>query len=357
MTETTDNTDTSTVSNRSEIVFAMDARNCNPNGNPLDDEDRPRRDPHTEEGIITDVRLKRYIRDQLDTEGHSVYIMSRTKEDGTRATRPWLVKHVVDTQDPETVNENILNNFLDNAIDARMFGATLSFSTKNDEFEKQLAKHMPSSLTGPIQLTPGRSLHPVQYNEGFESLTSVIATQDNKDQGGYQLNDHRIQYGLYAFSGVVDPNRATATQLTEKDVTLFDHAVWRAIQQQTTTRSKVGQHPQLYARIEYNDAQTYIGQLDETLTIDEQAMEGTISEARRTTDIVLNVTDFIDRIDQYSDRIETVHLNTGDLYDITYNGTQHPATELADLIEQEVDKNIVEQIDVANYYVDPIAAQ
>lgn len=337
MTDTTKTDDTEnsteTLTNRSEIVFFLDAKNCNPNGNPLDEEDRPRRDPYTQQGIITDVRLKRYIRDQFDADGHSVYIMSRTQEDGSTATRPWLVKHVVDTNDPDTVNENIVNNFLDNAIDARLFGATLSFSSDNDKFEKQLAKHMPSSITGPVQFTPGRSLHPVQYNEGFESLTSVVATQDGKDTGGFQLNDHRIQYGIYGFSGVVDPNRADKANLTETDVQLLDKTVWKSVRNQTTTRSKVGQSPQLYARIEYTDDTTYIGQMDETIDLDTDAMETPVEEARNTSDIVLNVDDFLARLDKYDDRIDTVHVATGDLYAITYDGDKFPPHELETLIE------------------------
>jgi hypothetical protein len=57
-----------TSPNRSEILFVYDAQDCNPNGNPIGD-NRPRRDPDTGQGIITDVRLKRYLRDQLIEKG------------------------------------------------------------------------------------------------------------------------------------------------------------------------------------------------------------------------------------------------------------------------------------------------
>ena len=56
------------VTNRSEIVFVTDAQDCNPNGDPMG-EDRPRIDPVTQQAAITDVRLKRYLRDQLRSDG------------------------------------------------------------------------------------------------------------------------------------------------------------------------------------------------------------------------------------------------------------------------------------------------
>ena len=67
MTDTTD-----TVQNRSEIVFLYDAVDANPNGNPLSGENRPRIDPVTNQAVVTDVRLKRYLRDQLEDDGHGV---------------------------------------------------------------------------------------------------------------------------------------------------------------------------------------------------------------------------------------------------------------------------------------------
>jgi len=62
------------VTNRSEIVFCYDAVDANPNGNPLSGANRPRIDPETQQAIVTDVRLKRYLRDQLDDDGHGVYV-------------------------------------------------------------------------------------------------------------------------------------------------------------------------------------------------------------------------------------------------------------------------------------------
>jgi CRISPR/Cas system type I-B associated protein Csh2 (Cas7 group RAMP superfamily) len=61
-------------------------------------------------------------------------------------------------------------------------------------------------------------MHAVNENEEHDSLTSVIATQKVKEQGGFDLDDHRIQYGLIRFHGLVDEHGAEDTKLTTKDV-------------------------------------------------------------------------------------------------------------------------------------------
>lgn len=71
-TDTTDADDTG-LERRSEIVFVTDAQDCNPNGNPKG-ENRPRIDPVTQQCVVTDVRLKRYLRDQLEDDDHGVFV-------------------------------------------------------------------------------------------------------------------------------------------------------------------------------------------------------------------------------------------------------------------------------------------
>ena len=70
MTETNDDM----IQNRSEIAFVIDAKDTNPNGDPLTADNEPRIDPVTQQCVVTDVRLKRYLRDQLVEDGHVVLI-------------------------------------------------------------------------------------------------------------------------------------------------------------------------------------------------------------------------------------------------------------------------------------------
>jgi len=161
-----------TSPNRSEILFVYDAQDCNPNGNPIGD-NRPRRDPDTGQGIITDVRLKRYLRDQLHDDGYDIYVK---KVDGESRTRTTLIKDVLeDVSDAEDVEEleDLGTDFLQAATDVRYFGATLSFETSENEadeaFREGLNNALPNHYQGPVQFLPSKSLNEVEENEEYDS--------------------------------------------------------------------------------------------------------------------------------------------------------------------------------------------
>src|SRR6056297_4075925 len=141
------------VTNRSEIVFLYDAVDANPNGNPLSGANRPRIDPQTQEAIVTDVRLKRYLRDQLDDDGHGVYIRN-VQQEGEQYTRLKLLEDRLKSIDPDEYDlddddeadqfrEDVFGAYLDESADVRYFGATMSVDADNE-----YAKHLPDHFTG-----------------------------------------------------------------------------------------------------------------------------------------------------------------------------------------------------------------
>jgi len=302
-------TDTAIVENRSEIVFLYDAVDANPNGNPLSGANRPRKDPVTDQAVVTDVRLKRYLRDQLEDDGHGVYITS-TRNSEYAKTREEMLKNSLGITDPEEVGEDAFDGFLDNAVDARYFGATLSIDTSDDEIIEAVEDQLPDHLTGPVQFSPGKSLHPVVENEEYNSLTSVIGTQAEKEQGGFDLDDHRLKYALIGFHGLVDEHGAENTNLSENDVKRLDTLCWRSIKNQTITRSKVGQEPRLYLRVEYADKRFHIGGL--THDLDTVADADDAQSYRTVRDVTLDATDLFDRLKDHDDRIEEIHLVADD---------------------------------------------
>jgi CRISPR-associated protein Csh2 len=323
-----------TVENRSEIVFITDAQDCNPNGNPLD-ENRPRRDPITDQAVVTDVRLKRYLRDQLDGDGHGVFIKKTGDESQVRAR---LALDVLgDVSDPEDVEaiEDIRNDFLDAATDVRYFGATLSFNadTNNELLDAVADAFEGGNYTGPVQFSPARSLNAVEENEESNTLTSVIATQDDKTTGGFDLDDNRLKYAIFPFHGLVDENGASDTKLTQSDVERLDTLCWRAMKNQTISRSKVGQEPRLYVRVEYATDAYHVGDLHNGFDLDSERSE-LDAELRNVTDATLDVTKFVDRLASASDHVETVHVVGNEYLDVSYDGEQYgTAADLADLLE------------------------
>ena len=338
------------VTNRSEIIFLYDAVDANPNGNPLSGANRPRIDPQTQQAIVTDVRLKRYLRDQLDDDGHGIYIRN-VQEDGDQYTRGQLLEDRLKAVEPDDYNldddeeadefrEDVFGEFLNESVDVRYFGATMSVDT-----DEVYAKHLPDHFTGPVQFSPGKSMHAVNENEEYDSLTSVIATQENKQQGGFDLDDHRIQYGLIRFHGLVDEHGAADTNLTEADVERLDTLCWRAIKNQTISRSKVGQEPRLYCRVEYADESFHLGGLDRDLELDDEHSKPD-EELRTVRDLTLDVTGLVDRLDGASDRIDRVRVAASDVLQLTYDSEIGGPAVLHDALEDALGADTVEQIDV-----------
>jgi CRISPR-associated protein Csh2 len=349
MTDTTD-----TVTNRSEIVFLYDAVDANPNGNPLSSSNRPRIDPQTQQAIVTDVRLKRYLRDQLDDDGHGVYIRN-VQEEGEQYTREGLLEDRLKAVDPddydladddeaEQFRDDVFGEYLAESADVRYFGATMSVDTDNE-----YAKHLPDHFTGPVQFSPGKSMHAVNENEEYDSLTSVIATQEGKEQGGFDLDDHRIQYGLIRFHGLVDEHGAADTKLSTADVKRLDTLCWRALKNQTISRSKVGQEPRLYCRVEYAEESFHLGGLDKDLALDETESKPD-DQLRNIRDLAVATDAFVDRLGNASGQIERVRVVASDVLNFTYDGELGGPKLFYDTLRDALGENAVEVIDVYDEY-------
>lgn len=340
-------TDVETITNRSEVLAVIDAKDCNPNGNPLSTSNRPRIDPVTNQAVITDVRIKRYLRDQLAEDGHGVYI---TKTDSDREfvkTREDLIKDCVSITDPDEVDDTILNDVLDAAVDIRLFGAVMSLSTNNDDLIEAISENLPRQFTGPFQLSPSRSLNKVVENTESSSLTAVIATGKGKKNGGYELDDHRIKYGVFPVHGVVNEHSADTVRLTETDVERLDTLFWRSIKNQTNTRSKKGQEPRLYVRVEYVEDSYHAG-INDSITLGEESKPD--EELRNINDVSLDITSLITRLEDNSDVIERVTVNADSLLTFEHDGDVGGEELVYEVISNAVGENTVDVIDVYDEY-------
>ncbi|MBF0121551.1 MAG: type I-B CRISPR-associated protein Cas7/Csh2 [Desulfobacterales bacterium] len=228
------------VKTNHEFLFIYDAKDCNPNGDP-NNENKPRMDEDREINFVSDVRLKRYIRDYLQQfKGKDIYV---TKIDG-KASMP---KKILDNlkQRSKYDGNNEIQFYLNNLIDVRMFGATMAIEGSSGSF------------TGPIQISWGYSLNKVKINDN--GITTHFASTDKNDQGSMG-RDPRVNYSLIAFYGNIIAKKCDHTLLTEDDIALFDEAIIKSIPL-LSTRSKIGQCPRLYIRIEYNDPEYLNGDL------------------------------------------------------------------------------------------------
>lgn len=240
-------------SKNSEILILYDAHLTNPNGDP-DDENRPRFDYDTSRNLVSDVRLKRYIRDYLQQKGFEIFVSKvddKTVDSTKRIERKFGKGKVSE--------DKILKTF----IDVRLFGATITIKSNSNG-----GKGSSYTFTGPVQFTWGYSLHKSQILES-SGITSTFAgrTEGGKGEHGTMGKDWRVKYSLIGFYGLISGWRAKKTNLTEDDVKLLDSAVINSLKLITSTRSKIGQKPRLYIRVEYKDSETLLGDLRDLLEV------------------------------------------------------------------------------------------
>lgn len=271
--------DTQTVSRRSEILFIYDVIDANPNGDP-NDENRPRMDLESGRAKVSDVRLKRTIRDYLhDYAGHDgkngkdIFCREKEKPDGTiqegkERAEDFFVKIAEDAKRNATdvlkKRDLIQSGVIRECVDVRLFGATIPIAmrTKGKKGEDREAGSS-VTLTGPVQFAMGTSLHRVEPR--FIKGTGAFASGQGAQQKTFR-EEYVLPYGLIAFWGIVNQQAAKTTNLTNEDVEELYKAIWYGTKN-LVSRSKIGQRPLLLLAVEYSEPNAYIGRLDRFLSI------------------------------------------------------------------------------------------
>ena len=234
------------IKNNRDFLFISDATLCNPNGDP-DTENKPRMDMDTKTLLVSDVRLKRNIRDFLENKGKNIFVSMMDDKKVTMDTR---FKSIIKKAGKEkaTPDEKV-QTILDTMVDIRMFGSAFAIDKIN------------KIITGPIQVTWGYSLHPVDLVKSNAIVT--IMNDDNSTFGKM----YKAEYAMIAHIGSVNKFAAKKTGLSDEDVELFSKALVQSMMN-NLTHSKQGQQPLLYLEIEYNENfDGYLGDLRRYLQI------------------------------------------------------------------------------------------
>lgn len=238
---------TCNLTNKSELLFLYDVKDANPNGDPLD-ENKPRIDEETGYNIVTDVRLKRTIRD---------YLRAYKGYDGKNGN-DIFVREIADEEGKIQDGKGRAGNFngqrtgiLENCIDIRLFGGTIPLP------------HDSITLTGPVQFKMGRSLHPVvmKHIKG----TGAFASGEGKSKTTFREEDI-LYYSFIAFHGIVNPAAAVDSTASQDDVTLLLEGMWEGTRN-LISRSKFGQMPRVLLKINYNSPGFFIGDLDRLVAV------------------------------------------------------------------------------------------
>ena len=285
--------DTSQVENRFEIVFLYDVEEGNPNGDPLN-ENRPRIDEQTGENIVTDVRLKRTVRDYLDSKEEGIFIKASENEDGTLLSRQEMVEKALDKDIGDSDKSEIREELLKQFLDVRLFGATISVEDYS------------FAMTGPVQFKMGRSMHEVDTRYTQQSVS--IPSEEGKEQGTF-ADRYDLPYSLINFYGIVNENAAEDTNLTRSDVFKLADGLWNGTKS-LITHSKMAHKPQALLIVEYSEDNYHIGGLDHLIEAESEKED---TEIRRFSEIDLDYSELEARLDEKEDRIKQVYVQSAEI--------------------------------------------
>lgn len=208
---------------RHDIVFQFDITDGNPNGDP-DAGNRPRVDPETGHGLVTDVSLKRKVRDTIGlasngSEGYDIFVQAGTALNDTleRSYAETGTALGKGTKDATAARAWLCKSY----FDIRLFGAVLS--TGNTPALGQ--------IRGPLQVSFARSIDPVTPVEHAITRVAHTTAKDAEKTGGTMGNKWTIPYGLYQATLSYSASRGTQTGVTDQDlgllyqclINMFDH--------------------------------------------------------------------------------------------------------------------------------------
>lgn len=217
----------SAIKNRYEFVIFFDVENGNPNGDP-DAGNMPRVDPETGYGLVTDVCLKRKIRNYVETakeneSGYRIYIKDQVPLNRSDAeaceylgVEPDKLKEAK-KKDPE-LDVKIRDFMCKNFFDIRTFGAVMTTFVKGALNCGQ--------VRGPVQLSFARSVDPILPQEITITRVAITKEDDAEKKGTEMGRKYIVPYGLYRAEGYISANLARKTTgFSEEDLSLL----WQAI--------------------------------------------------------------------------------------------------------------------------------
>ena len=215
------------IKNRYEFTILFDVENGNPNGAP-DAGNMPRIDPETGYGIVTDVCLKRKIRNCVETmcedkEGYKIYIkdgVPLNESDNTAyvafGTDEKKIKELK-KDDPE-IDKKICQFMCNNFFDIRTFGAVMTTFVK--------AALNCGQVRGPVQLGFARSIDPIVTQEVTITRVAITTKKDAENKSTEMGRKYIVPYALYRVDGYISANLARkVTGFSEDDLALL----WQAI--------------------------------------------------------------------------------------------------------------------------------
>lgn len=209
----------SAITRRYEFVYLFDVTNGNPNGDP-DAGNLPRLDPETNRGLVTDVAIKRKIRNYVALEqegapGHAIYMQEKSvlNNQHKQAYAALGIEHEAKKLPKDEAKARELTSWMcKNFFDVRTFGAVMTTEVNSGQ------------VRGPVQLAFATSIDPVLPME--IAITRVAVTNEKDLEKERTMGrKHILPYGLYRMHGFISAKLAERTGFSEDDLQLL----WRSL--------------------------------------------------------------------------------------------------------------------------------
>ena len=212
------------LKNRIDFVYIFDVQNGNPNGDP-DAANAPRVDAEDMHGIVTDVCLKRKVRNYVQTivaeddknefqEGYDIFVKDKAVLDAL-VEKIYDYESVIKIKDKDKKKEEAKNLLCKNFFDIRTFGQVIATTGKQDQ------------VRGPIQLTFARSVDEITPRPLSITRCAVTKEEKNTETDDVRQKERTmgrkniVPYGLYVCYGFISANLAKQTGFSEEDLALF----------------------------------------------------------------------------------------------------------------------------------------
>ena len=234
--------------NKSEILFLYESTYSMPNGDPFTGEQRY--DDETKKALVSDVRIKRFIRDYFVENGRDIYVINDKSQLGEGVKGSGAALRMLSLKNKFKDDESVLREgkkgkiefdalkILQKCIDVRLFGG---ISTEEGDAV---------NLTGAVQfalLNPSLNSTDLRIHQN----TSVFSSSEEKSRGAIGTTTV-VPYSINQIHGWINPFSAKHTGLTEEDIAAMFKALWESVNN-ANTRTKSNQNSLLLIQIVYSE--------------------------------------------------------------------------------------------------------
>lgn len=253
---------------KSEILFLYETSYNIPNGDPFTGEQRY--DEETKKILVSDVRIKRFIRTYLeDIEGEHIYVSEKTGAGKTDSKG--VLTYIAQNEKWNPCQKTDIAEIMKGLIDVRLFGGISTLTneeTKKIKVNKNECTNGHVQFSGPVQFA---ALNPSlnRVNLKMHQNTSHFTSKGDKAQGAIATTT-LVPYSVVQIHGWINPTVAKSTDLKEDDLKKMFKALWYGTggEGSSFSRSKVGQDSLLLLIIDYKENFDKLYGIDRTIKLE-----------------------------------------------------------------------------------------